>query len=631
MEQNDINIEILKQSKALYVEDDIQLSKLMSKELSKYFGEFVNANDGLEALELFNTKDFDVLITDINMPRLGGMELIKEIRGGKKEISIFIVSAYDYSDFAFQALELKIDGYIVKPVKPTMLLEKISETLRIKSILKEHENLAIRLDSITQAMGEGLATIDGDGNISFVNRQFLELFGETRENVIGKNILDVKARYCSANEKPYSEILDTLRDGISRERVESIRNKKGDILYLKIKTSIIKKDDGSFDESCKVVGVFTDITEHRHFEDALFESRAHYRAVVDDTPFLLCRFKKGGIIEFVNRGYAEYFGKTPSELVGRSFFELLPPEAIESVKQKIDSLNKENPITSMIHLVVDKNGEKRWQRWTDRAIFNQEGELESYQSIGEDITDIKKTEDELKEKERMMFAQSKNAAMGEMVGMIAHQWRQPISAIGMAINNLKADIALGMFDQNEALKRYDDISNLVDFLSKTIDDFRDFFREEREKESVSIDDVIKDSLKIIGKSLENNYIKVELELHGERPIAIFRREMMQVFLNIIKNSKDAILENKIENGFVRINSGVEGDSVIIEITDNGGGVSEEVLGRIFEPYFTTKNPTFGTGLGLHMTKTIIEQHHKGEITAKRVEHGLSFKIKLKVV
>ena len=235
---------------------------------------------------------------------------------------------------------------------------------------------------------------------------------------------------------------------------------------------------------------------------------------------------------------------------------------------------------------------------------------------------------EIQNKEEIMLAQSRHAAMGEMISMIAHQWRQPISVISMGANNILADIELDMVDEKTLKSGAKDIINKTQELSKTIDDFRNFFRPSKETDEILPEDVFAEALSVIGKSLEYNNIEVITEFHNGKEIRTYSRELMQVLINILKNAKEALAESIKEDRKIFI-SVVDNDSeVFLSVCDNAGGIKEDILDKIFDPYYSTKNEKNGTGLGLYMCKTIIEKHLMGNIKAQNKNSGACFIIRL---
>jgi len=231
-----------------------------------------------------------------------------------------------------------------------------------------------------------------------------------------------------------------------------------------------------------------------------------------------------------------------------------------------------------------------------------------------------KTQENLKQLETMQ-EQSKMASMGEMIGAIAHQWRQPLNEIGIAIQNLKYDYEDGLIDEEFLIQFIQSNKEVIKFMSNTIDDFRNFYRVDKTKELFDVKDAINKTLSLQMAQLISHNITIYID--GESfKIDGFRNEFLQVILNLINNAKDALLDNKIENAKIVIEF-IE-RSVIIR--DNAGGIPDEVKERIFEPYFTTKEQGKGTGMGLYMSKMIIEDNMKAKLTVQNSEGGAEFKM-----
>ncbi len=235
---------------------------------------------------------------------------------------------------------------------------------------------------------------------------------------------------------------------------------------------------------------------------------------------------------------------------------------------------------------------------------------------------------ELKNKDEMLITQSRLAAMGEMIGMIAHQWRQPISVIAVQANSVKIDVALNKFDTKDAIKFTDNILEQTQHLSKTIDDFRNFFKPDKAPSKAKIEIVLDGTFKIVKNSLDNYRIKLETSYDSDTELTLYPRELMQVFVNIINNAKDALVSNKVKDPTIFIKVYENKNTVITEICDNGGGIDTQILSKIFDPYFSTKDEKTGTGLGLYMSKMIIEDHLHGSIEAHNKQKGSCFIVRL---
>ncbi len=238
------------------------------------------------------------------------------------------------------------------------------------------------------------------------------------------------------------------------------------------------------------------------------------------------------------------------------------------------------------------------------------------------IVDITKE----KEQEAFLLDKSRLAAMGEMTSMIAHQWRQPLTGMGMAINNLLLDIDLGDLDEKRFKDSLEIVSKQIGYLSHTIDDFKNFFKPNKKSEKVDINELIDKSCTVISTSLENSNVKIEKKYKESVTILTKKNDLMQIILNLVKNSMDAYVENKIEQGVIYICTDANEKEIIITIKDRAGGISHKIIDKIFDPYFSTKDKKNGTGLGLYMSKMIIEDHLGGTLFVYSKEDTTTFTI-----
>jgi signal transduction histidine kinase len=220
---------------------------------------------------------------------------------------------------------------------------------------------------------------------------------------------------------------------------------------------------------------------------------------------------------------------------------------------------------------------------------------------------------ELKLKQREIIQKSKMAEMGEMLSNIAHQWRQPLSAISTNASGIKVQDELGILSCETLHLGLDSIMKNVDYLSKTVDNFRDFFLPNKQKESKKISDILDMIENIFGNSLHMADIEIVKKIENIT-LHTYVNELSQVIVNLVKNGKDAIGEN----GVIFIDCFVD-DKIYIKVKDSGGGIPSEVMDKIYDPYFTTKDASIGTGIGLNMSRQIITEHLEGEIEVHNVE------------
>ncbi len=241
---------------------------------------------------------------------------------------------------------------------------------------------------------------------------------------------------------------------------------------------------------------------------------------------------------------------------------------------------------------------------------------------------IKEEVEANQKKDQLMLKSARQAQMGEMLSMIAHQWRQPLSSISTISGNLMVYLELDTYDKNQFLELLGDINEHAQFLSRTINDFRDFFNPKKKKKSVLLTEILEQTINIIGRSLEYKNIELKKDYNLTSPIITYPNEITQVFLNIIKNAQDIIVEKQVKHPEIGIRGFQEGNEQIIEISDNAGGIPEDIMESIFDPYFSTKDEKTGTGLGLYMSKLIIEKHCKGRLFAENRGPGACFIISM---
>ncbi len=234
------------------------------------------------------------------------------------------------------------------------------------------------------------------------------------------------------------------------------------------------------------------------------------------------------------------------------------------------------------------------------------------------------------EQTKQLYLTLKNAQMGEMIGNIAHQWRQPLSVISTSISGLKAKRDFGIEQKDDFDKTHDTIMKSVNYLSETINTFRDFIKEKQELKTVVLQDRIDGALNIVAPALQSAYITIKKEINYTDKVMINMvvGELSQVIINILNNSKDIMIEKNIKDRWIKLSLTHSNNIAVITIEDSGGGIPEDILPKIFEPYFTTKHQSQGTGLGLHMSYEIVTKHLHGKLHAKNGKNGAKFFIEL---
>ena len=243
---------------------------------------------------------------------------------------------------------------------------------------------------------------------------------------------------------------------------------------------------------------------------------------------------------------------------------------------------------------------------------------------------VKTSVNEMREKDKMLMAQSKQAVMGEMIEMIAHQWRQPLTAIGMISNNIAMEVILEELNPTTLQEDLHAINAQVNYLSTTIDDFRNFFKESKERVNVSSMSILKSINSLVYHQLKSQNISISIKECQDKELFLYKNELMQAILNLISNAKDALLEKTQMQEKKRIILSCKSDTKYFQIVveDNAGGIPDEIISKIFNPYFSTKKEKNGTGLGLYMSKIIIQEHLLGKLSVENGKEGAHFYIKI---
>jgi PAS domain S-box-containing protein len=235
---------------------------------------------------------------------------------------------------------------------------------------------------------------------------------------------------------------------------------------------------------------------------------------------------------------------------------------------------------------------------------------------------------ELRDKDQLLLLQSRQAAMGEMIGNIAHQWRHPLNLLGLTVQQFLLFYDLGHFDRPFVSQSVSKAMDLIEHMSRTIDDFRNYFKPDKVKVDFSVKETVAGTLSLIKGSLQTPRIQIEVISDSDPVIHGYPNEFAQVLINILINARDALAERESQHPKVTITISREGESTVVSVADNAGGVPEEIMDKIFDPYFSTKGPQLGTGVGLFMSKSIIERNMGGRLVLRNTAEGAEFRIEV---
>ena len=331
-----------------------------------------------------------------------------------------------------------------------------------------------------------------------------------------------------------------------------------------------------------------------------------------------------GLITNVSLAYCNISGYQKNELLAKPFTLLFDRNTpLESLKTLWTDLNEGKEYLGEVKN-MDASDVFYWLDMHISPEYTPTNEKIGYVCIAHNITDKKL----VMQQQEQLIAQSRHAAMGEMISMIAHQWRQPLATISAITTGISMDISLGSFDENVLNQKIESISKQVQHLSRTVDDFRDFFKPTRGVENTYVHAFVDEAIKLLEHRIDQK-VKIIYAEKIDLCLALYRNELVQVLINILNNACDALEENMIKAPCIIIKEYIEDEMVVIEIQDNGGGIDETKIKHVFDPYFSTKTKN-GTGLGLYMSKTIVQDHQKGNLEVFNQNKGAMFKISLPI-
>ena len=503
-----------------------------------------------------------------------------------------------------------------------LFFHDISDKKALERAVKHEQFLIKHYFDSTEAI---IVVLDNKGDIQLLNQKGAMILGIDVTTIIGENWFE------NFIEKSIQKEIQALFDSVIKSKIDTITPYTNEIVTTKGEKCLVYwTSTPLIDESGKCVGVIAtgiDITKENALKSRLQEEEQRYSLMFNNANIGIKLIDLDGKWLDANQRACEIIGYTKEELLTMRFQDVTHKEDINTELDYVKQL-LQNKISfyEMQKRFIHKNGSDVWVNLSTALIKDEGNKPKYFVSVIQDVTTLKETTKKLHEKEEMMIAQSRQAAMGDMISMIAHQWRQPISIISMEANNLQADLELDNKIDKETLSHLaKSVSNQTQHLSKTIDDFRNFFKPNKEMQKVSVSEIFDNLKSLIQKSLENNSISLEIDIPENYKIVTYKNELVQVLLNIILNSKDAIDEKHSSNGKIYIKIIKNGNTLSIEVCDNGIGISKELFDKIGEPYVSSKGKN-GTGLGLYMSIVIITKHLQGSLTWKNISDGACFSI-----
>ena len=450
------------------------------------------------------------------------------------------------------------------------------------------------LEALLQSSTDGIHVLNRRGELVAWSRSFLQMLGYSENEAAGRGILDWSTMHEAEG------ILSNEGHNFDEQKIINTlyRNTKGESIdvELAIRAFEIKGERYLYCSS-------RETAQRKKTENELLR----LSQVIGQNPYPVIITDDEGCIEYINAVGVEQSGYSKEELLGKNMSIFNSGLHTEEFYQELwRTIKEERSVWKETIVDKMKNGELRDWLSTIFPLFDNKGRIVNFVSFKEDIT-------ERKIKDKLFMLQTRQAQMGEMLSMIAHQWRQPLATI----NAISGKIRMReIFQEKEEPVLVEDLCKIEEqslYLSQTITDFRDLFHPDKPKEEIRLRTIIARAANLLDHSIKGYGITLEQGGDEEVRVLTYANEVLQVLITLIRNSIDAFVENEIKERRISLTAGRNEAFATISLSDNAGGIKAEALQKIFLPYFTTKSPAHGTGLGLYMSKMLIEEHCDGKI------------------
>ena len=548
----------------------------------------------------------------------------------------------------YNALFLNITFYIVV-IGIILIIASFLFSKFIKNILDNYnKKLQERTDSLTHwknrfqlaviASNDGLWDIDFETEEIYFSKKWLEISGYKDGEV--KKFSDWFALIHKNDkvqvENIFEEIFANKRDSFVCEYRLKTKN-EGFKWMLGRGRLFIDTETGHK----RMLMMSMDIDKNKRMKKELLD----VELLVEDGKIVIFKLfnDEKMSVKYISNAIKNYgYTKEIFENGEMNFLDLIHKEDIKIVKVALNAaLTQDLKDFTFVCRASNAANDIRWISCRTLVLKDHSGNIVNFYGYINDITKIKLSEQELKDrvekelkknrqKDRIMIQQSKLAAMGEMLGNIAHQWRQPLNNVGLYLQFLKDNYKNENSNEELVNKYFDKSFSQITYMSQTIDDFRNFYKPSKQKIKFNVEHAIDSTLEIIKAQLKIQDIKLIKDIQDIELIS-FENELQQSILNVLSNAMDAIKQKRETikfEAYISIDVKVNEEFVNIDIQNNGGQIDEDIISRIFEPYFTTKFEAQGTGIGLYMTKSIIETNMKGKLEVCNTDDGVLFMIKL---
>ncbi len=609
---------------------NIVYPKLFDSQKSLYETSIINSNYLLEDRNSSladSPKKLSPIAIKINKKISTNKELKMAMAKGNKYMTFVEIDniSYDVILIPMIGVTKKIEGYLIEYKKseniPILVkmdiytyLFIIFGMLLLMFLVYIIEKKSKTLDkqkewfkSITDNLGEGLYVMNLKAEITYINPSACKILGYEANEIIGKNAHSLFHSHSFNNNLKQEDcpiFLGAINEDIFNTEKEYFLTSDGREISVSLRSKLIKKEHGL----SEIVTSFSDITIQKKIK----KESALLRKALESSINCIVITDKDANVQWANPAFEKLTGFKINEISGKN-----PKEFISSKKQTKEFysqmwetiLNKKPWKGELIN--KKKDGTLYDEELIITPVLDENNEIINFIAIKQDISHRKIIALKKQEKEKLFYQQSKMASMGEMLANIAHQWRQPLSVISTAATGIKVQKSLDILNEDELIHTMDSINNSAQFLSQTIEDFRGFFnpKNNTEKEFL-ISSLIDKSLNLVKAQFSSMNIDIIKDIEDISVVSL-ENELVQVLVNILNNSRDVLIKIENKRRLLFINAKIKNNTFIIEIKDNGKGIPLDVIDKVFEPYFTTKHQSQGTGIGLYMSEKIISSHLNG--------------------
>lgn len=582
---------------------------------------------------------FDIVLLDYKLPDGTGLDVLDQMQALGYQIPVVMITGQGTERIAAQAIQRGAADYLIKSgdyllTLPTLIRKTVHAHQLQMSVQRSLEQIryqAMLLNNVRDA----IVVWDLSGTITYWNPGAVALFGWGTDERIGRPVaqfyLPTFIPAVTLPRNPPEPILPApgraksdqtspASDNPGQHTVRQCTNREGKLIWVSSHLVVLRESEDS-GQPVGYMDISHDITRRIEAEQALRESEARYRAIVEDYQTeLICRFKPNGTLTFVNERFCQYFKRPRQELLGLNFLYFIPEDERQRIIQHLLSFSPTRPSVSLEHRVLLPDEQERWLQRTDRAIFNEQGRVFEFQSVGRDITERKKMEAQIRAAQAHLVQSARLATIGEVASGVAHQIYNPLTSIIAEAQILLRSLPASHTGRDSAR----DIEQAGWRMQQVVQRLLEFSRPETGTlKTLALNDTIQSALSLVSAQIEATGCHLEIDLHKNLPpVNGNAGQLESLWVNLLLLGSEAVrrhagLDKRTHTISLHSSKGPPG-TVLVEVRDTGKPIPPEQLATIFEPNFLTTAGSAaggrGTGMELSVCREIVRQHG-GQITA----------------